>query len=95
MRERAKYERELAMADSGSDEEEVLEVWDSVPQGDEDEVMTGEPPEGPKAKGKQKASNDDSLASATKDTDVGWAKRKRPPIDPFAGTHYSCTLFRR
>jgi hypothetical protein len=81
---RARYENEIAMADAASSEEEELQVWDSVPQNDEDDVMEVEPPKEPITKEKQKVRKEDVPLAAREDA-PGWTKRRRPAVDPFAG----------
>jgi exosome complex protein LRP1 len=85
---RAQYEKDIAMADAeNEDEDECLEVWDSEPKDDSEDAGIEGPLKDSKEKGKQKA-KDGNILEPPRDLEgtMGWAKRRRPPIDPFAGT---------
>jgi exosome complex protein LRP1 len=78
MVERENYQNE--MKDLASDEEDTLDVFDDVPEEEQDE---DEPViQKPKGKGKQSVYTGDGTISD--DTQAG-TKRRRPAIDPFAG----------
>ncbi|THH12281.1 hypothetical protein EW146_g7757 [Bondarzewia mesenterica] len=83
MREREKYQKELREADEAEEEEEDLEMFD-----DDDEPVeissAGASGMEDKGKGKAKASSID-LSEGTASAPVARSKRRRPPVDPFAG----------
>ncbi|KAL6304885.1 hypothetical protein BKA93DRAFT_252896 [Sparassis latifolia] len=70
---REQYQKELK--EVGSEEEEELEVIDVTRDAADDDIMNGNG----KGKGKAKAVVDEDI------NDTSARKRRRPPIDPFAG----------
>jgi len=77
MVEREQYEKELK--DLGSDEEDTLDVFDDVPeQEQQDKPATASV----NTKGKQKAGSSDITME---DNTQPGKKRRRPAIDPFGG----------
>lgn len=74
---RAQYERELQEA--GSEEEDDLEVFNEA---SESETTAGTEPSPRKSKGKERA-DDDRMQTAPS----AGQKRRRPQMDPFAGTY--------
>ena len=76
---RAQYEKELK--ELGSEEEDDLEVIDDA----ESQSSSSNSP--PSDKGKGKASAEDLITDVAQT--VAGQKRRRPAVDPFAGTHLS------
>ena len=85
MRERAQYEQKLKDIDAAGEEDADLEVWDTVPSEDGGRDMGGvSDSNSPRVRGR--GDEDANAPSPAKgDSRIG-TKRRRPPVDPFAGT---------